>query len=104
MNVELITQPQFIEVKNQSVPEFLLEDGSITSVTSAGPSILVDSNTIDILVDIQPGLPAGGLTGQVLAKKSNVAFDAEWIPFTKITVGPTAPPSPVIGELWVDTN
>lgn len=104
MNVELLIQPEVLELKQVAAPEFVLEDGSITSVTAAGPEILVDSNTIDILVDIQPGLPAGGLAGQVLAKRSAVHFDAEWITQTKITVGPTAPPSPAIGDLWVDTN
>lgn len=104
MNAELLTQPSYLEIRGSFVPEFVLDDGTIQVASAPAPSIIVDSNTIDILVDIQPGLPPGGLAGQILAKKSATAFDVEWIPQVKITVGPTPPPSPVIGELWVDTN
>jgi hypothetical protein len=46
-----------------------------------------------------PGVPTGGATGQVLAKKSNQDFDAQWV---TLGGGGTAPPPPSIQEEFFD--
>lgn len=51
-----------------------------------------------------PGVPVGGLTDQVLVKNSNTNFDTRWETRPKITVGTSAPVSPAVNDLWVDTN
>lgn len=53
------------------------------------------------------GLPPGGTTGQALIKSSDSSFAAAWgtLPTTPtITVGTTAPSSPAVGDIWIDTN
>ena len=45
------------------------------------------------------GIPLGGVKGQMLIKKSGTDYDTEW--GFIITVSPTEPPSPVIGQVWL---
>src|SRR5215475_1592567 len=52
-----------------------------------------------------PGVPAGGTTGQVLEKTSSTDYATAWVTFSggggaSVHVGPTAPPSPAVGDLW----
>jgi hypothetical protein len=47
------------------------------------------------------GVPAGGTTGQLLAKTSGTDFDTQWVS-PQITVSSTAPGSPVLNQLWLD--
>lgn len=49
-------------------------------------------------------LPAGGTVGQVLHKASGTNYDTGWTSLTKVTAGTTAPTSPAIGDVWIDTN
>jgi hypothetical protein len=54
-------------------------------------------------------LPAGGTTGQVLNKTSATNYQTAWTSLgtaasLNITVGTTAPASPAVGQIWIDTN
>lgn len=56
-------------------------------------------------------LPAGGSTGQALVKTTATDYAVAWQTIsggtggggTEIYVGPTPPPSPVDGQLWLQT-
>lgn len=56
------------------------------------------------------GVPAGGTTGQVLTKSSNVDFATGWTTPSAggggvaFAFGTTAPTTPTVGDLWVDSN
>jgi hypothetical protein len=50
------------------------------------------------------GVPVGGSQGQILAKATSNDYDTLWINLPNITVSATAPGSPSIGDLWVDTS
>jgi hypothetical protein len=56
------------------------------------------------------GVPVGGSQGQILAKATSNDYDTLWINppagagSPNITVSATAPGSPAIGDLWVDTS
>ncbi len=52
------------------------------------------------------GVPAGGTTGQVLAKNSNTDFDVGWAAGggDQITVSATPPSSPTLNQLWLDIS
>lgn len=47
-------------------------------------------------------LPAGGVVGQILSKTGADDYAFGWTP--GITVGAAPPASPVVNQLWVDTN
>jgi hypothetical protein len=81
-----------------------VDEGIRLTVEAAPSSIKVVNEIIKIVSDKAPGIPSGGNAGYVLAKQSSNSFDVQWVPHTKITVGLTAPSSPSIGDLWVDTN
>jgi hypothetical protein len=52
-----------------------------------------------------PGVPVGGTAGQLLAKTTGADYATTWVaPPPKITVGPTAPSSPAVGDVWIDTG
>src|SRR5215469_1951509 len=51
------------------------------------------------------GVPAGGSAGQVLEKASGTDYDTIWSTVAvsggaSVHVGPTAPPTPAVGDLW----
>ena len=51
------------------------------------------------------GVPLGGTTGQVLTKQSGADYDTIWTTVAvsggaSVHVGPTAPPTPAVGDLW----
>ena len=48
------------------------------------------------------GVPIGGSTGQLLAKTSGTDYAMGW--GVAITVSTTAPASPSVNDIWVDTN
>ncbi len=55
------------------------------------------------------GVPAGGTTGQVLAKNSNTDFDVGWAAGgggggDQITVSATPPALPTLNQLWLDIS
>lgn len=62
----------------------------------------------DIKALFSRSLPAGGATGQVLAKTSETDYAVGWTTPSdaspKISVGTTAPSNPSVGDIWVDTN
>ena len=49
-------------------------------------------------------LPSGGTAGQVLSKASATDYATAWVTQTKVTAGTSAPSSPAIGDVWIDTN
>jgi hypothetical protein len=103
--VEVIVQEELYELSVEDGIELVLIDDQYVLSIDDSYELLVEDEVIELLLDSEPGLPQGGSTGQVLAKRSDMHFDAEWVTIaTKITVGPTAPPGPNIGDLWVDTN
>ena len=82
---------------------------------------IVDPETqaaIDAAILASPlAIPTGGVTGQVLTKDSNSDYAVDWATPTpiptnhiigdgvhKITVGPTEPVDPDVGDLWIDTS
>lgn len=54
------------------------------------------------------GVPTGGTTGQTLSKKTDADYDTEWVDAgsggTTITTQPSAPASPIDGQLWIDSS
>src|SRR5262252_9787224 len=49
------------------------------------------------------GVPAGGTTGQVLTKSSATDYATVWAAAAggaSVHVGPSAPPTPAVGDLW----
>jgi len=87
--------------------------GNIGSTGTAGASGIVSSTTPptdttviwnDTSADGLMLLPTGGSTGQILAKASASDFDTEWTSQPKITHGTSAPSSPAVGDIWVDTT
>lgn len=71
------------------------------------PIVVEGEASPDITVQAGRGLPPGGTTGQALVKSSDSNFAAAWetLPTSPtITVGTTAPPTPNVGDIWIDTN
>ena len=102
--LEIIITQEDLELSFDDTTELVFVDDGLELVVVDDVEITITDEVIELLVDSEPGLPADGQSGYVLAKKSNVSFDVQWVPHTKITVGLTAPSSPSIGDLWVDTN
>jgi hypothetical protein len=53
------------------------------------------------------GLPSGGAAGQVPVKSSSADFATAWqtpLVANKFTVGTTAPSSPAVNDVWIDTT
>jgi len=48
------------------------------------------------------GVPAGGRPNQLLAKASSADYATTWS--VALTVGTTAPSSPSVGDVWIDTT
>lgn len=104
---ELVIEQNDIELVSDDALELVLSDDTGVELVfdlENQLEVVLSDDSFELLLDSEPGIPAGGLVGQVLAKKSSTSFDVEWIPNVKITVGLTAPTSPAIGDLWVDTN
>lgn len=102
--LEIIIEENDLELSFDNSTELVFVDDGLEITVNSDSEIVLTDDTIEILTDSEPGIPAGGLIGQVLAKRSSVSFDVEWVPHTKITVGMLPPMSPAIGDLWVDTN
>jgi hypothetical protein len=51
-----------------------------------------------------PGVAAGGTTGQALVKNSNTDYDTEWTDIAGASYTDTAPASPQVGQVWVDSD
>jgi hypothetical protein len=51
-----------------------------------------------------PGVAAGGTTGQALVKNSNTDYDTEWTDIAGASYTDTAPTSPQVGQVWVDSD
>ena len=86
----IITQEDY-ELAFDDATELVFVDDGFEIIVNSDVEIIVEDQVIELLLDSEPGIPAGGLTGQVLAKSSNTSFAVEWVPHTKITVGPTPP-------------
>jgi hypothetical protein len=57
--------------------------------------------------DAGAGLPSGGVAGQVPVKTASTDYALAWgtpLVSNKFTVGTTAPSSPAINDVWVDTT
>lgn len=102
--LEVVIEQNDLELSFDDSTELVFLDDGLEITVTADTELLVEDSVIELLTDSEPGIPAGGLVSQVLAKKSGTSFDVEWVPHTKITVGITPPSSPEIGDLWVDTN
>ena len=102
--LEIIIEENDLELAFEDATELVFVDDGLELTVVEDSEIIIEDEVVELLTDSEPGIPADGLEGQVLAKRSNVSFDVQWVPYTKITVGTTPPPSPKIGELWVDTN
>ena len=71
------------------------------------PIVVEGEASPDITVQGGRGLPPGGTAGQALIKATGSNFAVEWITLPTpptITVGTTAPSSPAVGDIWIDTN
>lgn len=80
---------------------------TITAPATADATLADIALTLDGTGSAGAGVPAGGTTGQVLAKTSGADHHLAWVTPSggpAITVGTTAPASPATGDLWVDTN
>jgi hypothetical protein len=51
-----------------------------------------------------PGVAAGGTTGQALVKNSNTNYDTTWTDIAGAKYQTTAPSSPSVGQVWVDSD
>lgn len=103
-NLEIIIENIDYELSFEDGTELVFVDDSLEVLVDSDLEVAITQEDIEILTDSEPGIPADGMIGQVLAKRSNTSFDVEWVNQTKIHVGTTPPPSPSIGDLWVDTN
>ena len=103
-NLEIIIENNDLELVFASPTELVFVDDGLELTVLADAEIIISDDILELLTDSEPGIPANGLIGQVLAKRSSVSFDVEWVSNTKIHVGTTPPSSPSIGDLWVDTN
>jgi len=102
--LEIIIEENDLELAFEGATELVFVDDGLELTVEDDVEIIVEDETLELLTDSEPGIPANGLEGEILAKRSSTSFDVQWVPYTKITVGTTPPPSPKIGELWVDTN
>jgi hypothetical protein len=50
-----------------------------------------------------PGVPPGGLVGQLLVKGGPGDFETAWTD-PELSVGPSPPSSPSVGDVWLDTS
>lgn len=62
------------------------------------------TTTIYIVPPTPPAIPAGGAANTVLTKASATDYDMAWTATPKITVSSTAPSSPAVNDLWIDTT
>lgn len=102
--LEVVITQEDLELSFSDDTELVFVDDGLELTVVDDTEIIIEDEVVELLLDSEPGLIPGGLTGQVLGKASNTSFDVQWLPHTKITVGTTAPTSPAIGDLWVDTN
>lgn len=103
--LEVVILDEQLELVFDGALELVFTDDSTEVIVDDVLEVVIDEQVFELLTDSEPGIPAGGSPGQVLAKKSATHFDVEWVTIaTKITVGATPPPSPNVGDLWVDTN
>lgn len=87
-----------------SLPGSLIRDTFYAVRTGAGFNLFLSdaTGTVAHPLNIPNSLPAGGVSGQLLTKQGTTDYAATW--GVKVTVGPTQPASPAVGDLWVDTN
>lgn len=88
---------------------FIGQGDTPASYTDQAGKLAAVNTAEDALEFIDPptSLPVGGTTGQVLTKQSATDGDADWDDAsggTEITIGATAPASPVDGQLWIDES
>jgi len=102
--LEIVIEENDLELSSDDSSELLFSDDGLELTVIADAELIITDDVVELLTDSEPGIPSGGLVGQVLAKKSGTSFDVEWVSNVKITVGMTPPMSPSIGDLWVDTN
>ena len=69
-----------------------------------GFDLYLSDSTGTVAYLLNPKVPQGGTAGQVPKKNSSTNFDFSWADLQEIAVGTTAPSSPSVGDLWVDTN
>jgi hypothetical protein len=102
--LEVVITQEDLELSFEGATELVFVDDGLELTVVSDAEIVINDEVIELLTDSEPGIPSGGLVGQVLAKASSSSFDVQWVMNTKITVGTTAPTTPTIGDLWVDTN
>lgn len=102
--LEVVIEENDLELTFDDSTELVFVDEGLELTVISDAEVIVSDDVIELLTDSEPGIPANGLVGQVLAKRTSTSFDVEWVPQTKITVGTIPPSSPAIGDLWVDTN
>lgn len=80
-------------------------------VTVANPviDVAVVTPNIDVATSGPPGppgagVPTGGTAGQVLTKVDATSFNTQWTTTPKITVASSAPGSPAVNDVWIDTT
>lgn len=103
--LEVVIEEDILELSFDDGLELVFPDDVFEVVIQDELEVLIDEEVYEILTASEPGIPAGGTTGQLLTKKSDSNFDVEWVTIaTKITVSATPPSSPNVGDLWVDIN
>lgn len=83
-----------------------LKSGVVTDDTIAASAGIAQTKIANLTSDLGGKLSASSNLNDVSSKSSartNLAVP-EASGFTKITVGTTAPTSPAVGDVWIDTN
>lgn len=73
-----------------AVRQILLNYGAVSPAATSGNS---NNSALN-------GIPAGGVTGQVLAKNSNANYDVVWVRENQTYISDTGPVSAIEGDLW----
>lgn len=95
-DLEVIVENEVQELVFEAPLELVFEDDGLTlNVDDPDFELVIDDDSIQILTIAEQG-PPGPPGGEFPVP--------EWVLLTKITVADTAPASPSIGDLWVDTH
>jgi hypothetical protein len=81
--------------------------GTVTSAMIADDSISdadIKSTANIAATKVQGTIPSGGATGQALVKNSGTNYDAVWGTIAGAVYQTTAPSTPSVGQVWVDSD
>ena len=100
---------QYVDDSIAAIPPTDLSDYAKTEyvddeIEAAGDA--AEKYTDAAIAKLPPGMKAGGKTGQILAKKTDVDYVTEWIDANSgsVSVQETPPVNPDTGALWFDSK